>query len=293
MEAGHQNPDWRRAISTATTRTMFPFESMSVKPPRVEVNPGNLALGPQLMRMADGLHRLAPEPEAMRKLLSRSEAHLEGEYVYSNAKCASAPTLGCARVGWMHSPQVDVSVLARRNEHHQLVLWPNSGGRGYEIGLLEFGFVSASEMMEHALAEKDAWVWGKRLLGLLICWIGYCAALAPLHNQVDWIPPFTGVAGCLLSIIALGLSMGHAMLVMGAGWLLHHPVMAAGFAIAAMVAISLGVSLLSSLERSGKAPRPKGSGPVTPGGVRRYCTGCGTPLVGEGKTCSACEAKSK
>ena len=81
------------------------------------------------------------------------------------------------------------------------------------------------------------------------------AALWSRTVPVSWIPLFSGLAGCLLGLVALGLALAHSLSVIAVAWVAHRPLLAG--TLLAIVAGTL-YALLRFLQRRRDA-RPGGT----------------------------------
>ena len=127
-------------------------------------------------------------------------------------------------------------MIARKDAtERSLTEWQSSSGKGYEVALLEFGDHAAEAMLSAASASQSLWTWLKRGGGVLLTWAGWALLFGPAQYLSSWIPLLSGVVGCVLSMIALGIALAHALTVIAVAWVAHRPLIAATlFTIAAL-----------------------------------------------------------
>lgn len=278
-EHDHRNPPWGEALASASSRTALPFSAESWRQRLVTLAEDDdgpdasgrrggrtLSLGPTLLRKAERFASLSPEPSRVREVLGGSSAIADGAYVYSEVSCAPPrePRAGCVRLRWQHAPLEEVSLLAKAQPERGggarggsasavLVEWPNAAGAGYELALLEFGRHSASGMLASAASAQSLLTWLKRGGGVLLTWAGWALLFGPAQYLATWIPLLSGAVGCLLSLIALGVALAHALTVIALAWIAHRPVLALTLLAAAAASLFLGVGALRTNRKGGPA----------------------------------------
>ena len=232
----HRNPTWREALGSAASRTGLPFGGDRWQQSRITINNEDklttFALGPALVRKAERFDVLVPEPsgvqEALRDSAGPTAATVDGAYVYSERACAPShkPYVGCVRVAWRHAPLDEVSILAKAGPQHTLIEWPTSAGAGYELALLGFGRVGAAGLLAAARGEHSVTLWLTRAAGLGLTWLGWALLFGPAQYLASWVPLLGSVVGCMLSLIALGVAVAHALTVVAIAWIAHRPLLA-------------------------------------------------------------------
>lgn len=171
----------------------------------------------------------------------------------------SEPQIGDVRISFSETPCTTVSVLARLQSDF-LSPWPSKQGPGYDIGILNEGFVTAEEMISHAQTTNNVMTWLKRGLGFLLIMIGYSMVTSIIRTAADitlnWIPLLGPMA---TSIISLGVSIANFILatctalpVAAVAWLVYRPVLGI-----TMLAMSGGLFYLAS--SAGQKMKNKGS----------------------------------
>jgi len=143
-----------------------------------------------------------------------------------------APRVGDVRVSFSELSCHTVTVLAKQKDT-VLVPWESSQGSGYNIAILQSGSVSASDMISGAQSENTIWTWVKRVVGWLLCFIGFGMITSIISTVADislnWIP-FLGPMAA--SIIDLGVSIANfilsisiSVIVAGLAWVYYRPVL--------------------------------------------------------------------
>jgi hypothetical protein len=142
------------------------------------------------------------------------------------------PQIGDARVTFSEVPCTTVSVLARL-QSNVLSPWPSQQGKGYDIGMLTEGQVTAEEMISSAQSTNVMMTWLKRLGGWLLCFLGYSMITSIITTTADitlnWIPLLGPMAN---SIISLGVTIANFVLatctslpVAAAAWVFYRPIL--------------------------------------------------------------------
>jgi len=256
-EAGHRNPSWSEALSSAGAETGLAFGAASWQQPHVSL--GGLDLSSKLLEQAVRWQSIAPTTADAAHALSASQAKLSGAYVYSGAACAPPrePAIGCARVAWKHAPLEEVSVIARKvsaeasgRERGQLVPWASTAGIGYEVAMLEFGERDADAMLESAASAQSVMTWLKRGGGILLTWAGWAMLFGPAQYLASWIPLLSGLVGCVLSLIAFGAALAHSLTIIAIAWIAYRPILAVTLLIGAALSAVGGISALRGSSRA-------------------------------------------
>ena len=260
-ERDHRNPPWSEALAVARTHTGLPFEGRHWSQPRVLLD--GAALGERLLHLAaEPREPFVPNARVTSGKLAAADAStherawLDGAHVYSARTCAPPrePHVGCVRVSWVHAPLREVSVVARRDARGTLVAWPSSID-GYDVLLLAAGRRDAPSMLAAAARAQSLWTWLKRGGGALLTWAGYALLFGPAQYLASWVPLLGGLAGCALSMVALGLALAHALSVIAVAWLAHRPLVAAALLVVAATSAWTGIGLLRSQGGGGSTGR--------------------------------------
>jgi hypothetical protein len=260
-QGGHRNPTWADATRAASARANdLPFGAASWRASGVSLQGNSLA--PTLLSKAERVTPLESTLEAARDRLAGSRAKLVGSQIYSDRACASQPTVGCVRLSWSHAPLEEVSVIARKNAGH-LSPWPSSAGQGYEVALLEFGEHAADWMLATASSKQTAWTWLKRGGGVLATWAGYGLLFGPAQYLASWIPLLGGLAGCLLSLIALGVAIAHSFTIIAVAWVAARPLLAIALLVVVVTSLVLVGKGLRERQAASKAAAASSSTPMS------------------------------
>ena len=267
---GHYNPPWSEALAAASASAGdLPFRAAAWQAQAVHLE--GLALGPTLRSKATRLASLEPASAEVRRRIAESRAVLAGRHVYSEGRCAPPhePRVGCVRISWKHSPLEEVSLIGRRSGRGgapagaasaggELHEWQSSAGPGYEVALLHFGYADAHTMLDAASQEARVWTWLKRAGGLLLTWAGWALVFGPAQYLVTWIPLLSGVAGCLLAVLAMGLALAHGLIIIATAWIAYRPLL--GATLLAVAGASLFVVISHLRGRSGSSSTASSTG---------------------------------
>lgn len=224
---GHRNPTWSEALQVASEgANQLPFDRATWEARNVHLN--GLTLSSGILTKATRTQALQTNMDAARTALDGSRAKVVGASIYSDRGCAPPhqPHVGCVRVSWRHAPLEEVSVLAKKTSRGQLREWPSSAGPGYDVALVEFGDREPYQMLESASAAQAMWTWFKRGGGIVLTWIGWALLFGPAQYVASWIPLLSGLVGCVLGLIALGVALAHSLTVIALAWLAQRPIIA-------------------------------------------------------------------
>ena len=307
----HSNPRWAEALASASSRTALPFGSHEWRQERVTLDdaspsgPRRLELGLALWKQAEVFTSLAPDAERVRASIGpRSTAHVDGAFVYSERRCAppEEPHVGCVRLGWRLAPLERVSVIARLDGEQRLVEWPNAAGAGYELALLSVGERGAQDMLAAAASAQSLTTWLKRAAGVLLTWVGWGLVFGPAQYLASWIPLLSGAVGCLVSLVALGIALAHALTIIAVAWVAHRPALAMALLAAAAAALFLGVGTLRTSALGKQQGTSSSTAATSAGGTssaasaastsaapsKRFCTQCGARCEPQTRFCGQC-----
>ena len=256
----HRNPSFEEAAGAASRIARVPFGARRWRTDSVSVDA--LLLGQELRSKAERSTRLEfdPHPVAEKLHAAASEGIVQGGYVYSREKCVVQPTVGCVRITWSYAPLASVSILAKHKQSSRtLVPWP-SATPGYKIALLEFGDHEPEDMLTTAASEQSLWTWLKRGGGVLLTFAGWTLLFGPAQYLVSWIPLLSGLAGCVLSLVAFAVALAHSLSVIAIAWLVQRPLLASAVLVCAVASLVMGGQRLQAWQATRqRAGRGQGS----------------------------------
>lgn len=171
------------------------------------------------------------------------------EFVLSNYE----PSIGDVRVRFQEAPCTTVSVLARlvpsSGDRRILTNWQSRYGSGYDVAILQSGYVSADDMISDAQSANAVKTWLLRGGGWLLNMIGFSLITSIVTTTADiglhWIPLLGPMA---TSIIRLGVSVANfilgtslTLLVASVAWIVYRPVLGLSLLVG-----SLGIFITAS-----------------------------------------------
>lgn len=164
---------------------------------------------------------------------------------YDGTPKPEQPILGDMRIRFEVVEPKDVSFVAQ--------LRGNSFGEfrtsnGEEILSLYLGNLSAEDVMIRLETENTVLAWGLRLVGLVLCVVGFALCLKPLSAVVSFIPFAEQLTGALTFIVALLLGGMISIVVVGVSWIAVRPL----FGILLLAIAGGTVFLLSRMSRKQK-----------------------------------------
>lgn len=275
---GHTNPSWEATLDEIEKRTNLPFRGgRFIAKATLRGEPGAEAPGGVPLELSAALRAKAETSQpATAAMMQESDAHLKrdphrdgyvkGSHAYNAKEClAAAPRVGCARVSWKWAPAPTASVIAQADHADEqgpnLRPWPTKAGPGYEVELLQLGRRDATTMLDAAAGAATLGTWLKRGVGLLLACLGWSLLFGPATLLVSWVPlvgpALGGLAGCLLTTVAVGVGLAHALTTVAVAWLAHRPGLAVSLLAAAALSLFGGLGALWGAKTGG--PRTSAS----------------------------------
>jgi len=163
----------------------------------------------------------------------KSKAKLSGDSVYLGSD-PNAPAVGDARITFLLLKPGTFSILAQQTGD-ALAPYPTHAGR--EIEDVESGTVSADVMFQHDQSRNNILTWVLRLAGFILMFIGFAAALNPLHVFADVIPFVGGIVGFGTGLVAALLGLAGSLVVIAIAWLAARPLLGGVLLLVALIAL--------------------------------------------------------
>lgn len=155
------------------------------------------------------------------------------------------PRLGDMRISFEVVEPKDVSFVAQQRGD---TFGEFRTSNGEEILSLYLGTLSAEDVMVKLETENTVLAWALRLVGLVLCVVGFALCLKPLSAVVSFIPFAEQLTGALTFIVALLLGGMISVVVIGISWIAVRPL----FGISLLAVAGIAIYLLSRMSRKQK-----------------------------------------
>ena len=169
-----------------------------------------------------------------------------GDMLYRGNDSA-APAIGDIRVHFKAVPAQTMSVVAQQTGGG--VLAPFHDANGYKIALADAGVVPAAVMFKEKAHEESVLTWILRAVGFVLMLVGFLLMSSPLGVVLGVIPLLESIAEAGAFLIALIVSVPLTLIVIGAAWIAHRPLIGIG-----LIAGAIGLGYL--LRRLHRRPAP-------------------------------------
>ena len=220
-----------------TNPTAFPIPKLTTVTPKATL--GAFTIPTSLIEKMQGDEPLPATAESLAQLPPdwKSKAKLNGDSVYLGAD-PNTPAIGDARVTFQVLKPGTFSILAQQTGD-TLSPFPTHAGR--EIERVESGAVSADLMFQHDQSRNNILTWVLRLAGFVLMFIGFAAALNPLHVFADIIPFVGGIIGFGTGLVAAILGFAGSLVVIAIAWLAARPLLGGVLLFIALAALIHGI----------------------------------------------------
>jgi hypothetical protein len=205
----------------------------------------------------DGQDRIMYTVKQTGEQFSRKEQALEAaRQALAAARQAPARRLlrsGGARIGDIRVSFTEVacrtvSVLAKQSAT-ELIPWQGNQGSGYTVAVVVSGQESAESMIDAEQSSNNIWTWVKRLVGWLLCLVGFGMLTSIITATADitlnWIPFLGPMATTIIewsvSIANFVLATFLSIVVAAVAWIFYRPVLGV-----TLLAIACGLMYLTS-----------------------------------------------
>ena len=177
------------------------------------------------------------------------EAQITDDTIYIGADAKNNPAVGDLRITETVVPNGPVSVVAGQGPKERLAPFQTKAGEN--IGLIEPGTKTATEMFANARAANRTFTWVARLGGFLLLLFGFLLFLSPLSTMSSIVPFLGGLfeAGMFLASLLLAIVIWTLLVAMA--WMIARPLIGAAMLIVTIA----GVVLLIRHIRKGSARR--------------------------------------
>lgn len=233
-----------------------PMESSSFKHPEEHTNPaafpvpkltiaatkatlGAFKIPTPLIEKMQGDEPLPATEDTLAKLPPgwMSKAKLSSDSIYLGND-PNTPAIGDARVTFQVLKPGTFSILAQQTGD---TLAPYATHAGREIERVESGSMTAELMFQHAQSENKILTWVLRLVGFILMFIGFAAALNPLHVFADVLPFVGGIVGFGTGLVAAILGFAGSLVVIALAWLAARPLLGGVLLVVALAALIHGI----------------------------------------------------
>jgi Transmembrane protein 43 len=229
---GHENP------------TELKYQSASFQADKVAL--GDYTLDPELVGKLTNEKTVSLDKESLKL---PDEAHVTDDTIYIGADAKNNPAVGDLRITESVVPTGPTSVIAGQGPKERLAPFQTKAGEN--IGLIEPGTKTATEMFANARAANRTFTWVARLGGFLLLLFGFLLFLSPLSTMSSIIPLLGGLFEAGMFLASLLLAIVIWTLLVAIAWMIARPLIGA----AMLIVTGAGVVLLIRHIRKGAARR--------------------------------------
>ena len=132
------------------------------------------------------------------------------------------PQIGDVKISFevVKSSQL-VSVISKQSQN---TLVPFVGKNGSSINELMYGEVSADVMFKEAISNNKMTTWLLRLLGLVLCIIGFTLLFKPLVIIGDFVPFIGSIVSIGTGLVSTILGMILSFITVAIAWFFYRPI---------------------------------------------------------------------
>ena len=132
------------------------------------------------------------------------------------------PQIGDVKISFeVVKPSQLVSVISKQSQNR---LVPFVGKNGSTINELMYGEVSADVMFKEAISNNKMTTWLLRLLGLVLCIIGFTLLFKPLVIIGDFVPFIGSIVGIGTGFLSTILGMIFSFITVAIAWFFYRPI---------------------------------------------------------------------
>lgn len=226
-EGGHANPG------------SMPYSSTSMNASPVEFGAYQLSSG--LLSQITKSEPL-PLPASLMESLPqdlRTRSKKQGQRLFVG-KSPSQPEVGDLRIGWSVVKPQTVSIMAQQSGTTFSPFQTSAGGK---VELLEYGTVSADEMVQREQSRNAALTWGLRLLGFILNAVGIALVFSPLTTLADVIPFLGNLLGSGVAIFAMVIGAMVSLVTIAIAWIVFRPLLGIALILLAVGIVVGGTKL--------------------------------------------------
>lgn len=195
----------------------FPYRDTTTMAKDVKV--GSFNLTDPLLRQIDKF-----EDYIMDSVSSNENFKISSNTIYlGSGKINDEPEIGDMKISLQvaYTPEI-VSIIAQQLNG---TLSYYTGENGTPIAILEYGTVSADNMIKVALKENSTQTWALRGVGLMLCFIGLILILKPLSVVMDILPILGSIANIGTGILSFILGLILILTTISIAWLYYRPIL--------------------------------------------------------------------
>jgi Transmembrane protein 43 len=161
-----------------------------------------------------------------------------------------APKVGDLKITYSIAPVGTMSAMGAQTGN-QFTPW--ASGNGAFTVLLAAPLIQAKEaMVSDAKAAEGLLTWVLRVVGTIMCMIGFGLIMGPLKAIGNVIPFVASILGGATGLVAFGLGSILALIVIAVAWFVVRPILS-------LVLIAISVALVIGLAKMRKASSPSGA----------------------------------
>ena len=167
----------------------------------------------------------------------------------TNSEDLDNPKVGDVRISFIYNNSSDVSVLAVQSGK-TFTDFVSSAGK--TVNRVMDGTHSGSEMINVIKSENNFLKWILRLVGTLLCVIGFGAILKPISAITSFVPILGSIVGAAVGLVSFVLGLCLSLIVIAIAWIRFRPIL--GICLLAIV----GVLVVFLITRGKKTKNDEG-----------------------------------
>ena len=167
----------------------------------------------------------------------------------TNSEDLDNPKIGDVRISFIYNNSSEVSVLAVQSGK-TFTNFVSSAGK--TVNRVMDGTHSGSEMINVIKSENNFLKWILRLVGTLLCVIGFGAILKPISAITSFVPILGSIVGAAVGLVSFVLGLCLSLIVIAIAWIRFRPIL--GICLLAIV----GVLVVFLITRGKKTKNDEG-----------------------------------
>lgn len=167
----------------------------------------------------------------------------------TNSEDLDNPKVGDVRISFIYNNSSEVSVLAVQSGK-TFTNFVSSAGK--TVNRVMDGTHSGSEMINVIKSENNFLKWILRLVGTLLCVIGFGAILKPISAITSFVPILGSIVGAAVGLVSFVLGLCLSLIVIAIAWIRFRPIL--GICLLAIV----GVLVVFLITRGKKTKNDEG-----------------------------------
>jgi hypothetical protein len=217
---GHENP------------TELKYKSASFQADKVAL--GDYTLDPELVGKLTNEKTVLLDKASLKL---PDEARMTDDTIYIGADAKNNPAVGDLRITESVVPTGPTSVIAGQGPKERLAPFQTKAGEN--IGLIEPGTKTATEMFANARSANRTFTWVARLGGFLLLLFGFLLFLSPLSTMSSIIPLLGGLFEAGMFLASLLLAIVIWTLLVAIAWMIARPLIGAAMLIVTVACVVL------------------------------------------------------